>query len=203
MFLSVYGNEISKAQFLRDYEMCYFYRNGASCDEQIMRLFGKRLDENDVAEILHWKTGNVIKIEGKRKFVNTRRGKIFADDILEILKKVSLEEIKENNYAKDTFQELCNIENMGEVYAAAFLYFVSGGYYPIYDRFARMALTALEDDNIKIGDSVRFKSLSWNSYLTYIDELTRNFGDNWRTNIEENRRIDRALWAYGHMFKEN
>ena len=93
---------------------------------------------------------------------------------------------------------------MGPVYLLTLLYVISKGKYPIYDRFAQMALTAIHND-VKPGGIVNFKALSGSAFSTivkremeeYIGQMERVFGEKY----QDSRDIDRALWVYGHFFK--
>lgn len=114
----------------------------------------------------------------------------------------ALDELKEQHWS-----------GIGPVYLITLLYFVSNSRYPgacpIYDRFAMRALLAIRD-NKKIGESVECGELpDKNSRLfsentdgrmnNYIGLLEYIFGNEYKYN----RDIDRALWVYGHLFKDS
>lgn len=104
-------------------------------------------------------------------------------------------------------------QGIGSVYMITLLYFISNhqhpGKFPIYDRFAMRALLAIQD-NKKIGDSVKCGELPdknnkkcsqivekrMKDYAIMLDDI---FGDDYKNN----RDIDRALWVYGHLFKDS
>ena len=104
-------------------------------------------------------------------------------------------------------------QGIGAVYLITLLYFVTNHQYPgkcpIYDRFAMRALLAIKS-NKKIGDDVKCGELSdkniknfpklvgekMKQYIGLIDDI---FGEEYNTN----RDIDRALWVYGHLFKDS
>ena len=90
--------------------------------------------------------------------------------------------------------------------------FMSGGYYPIYDKYAFVALNAIHDgispadslyDPLKYTEppakSIKDfgKRVFEEKYQGYIDKLNKIFGDEYK----KKRDIDRALWAYGHEFR--
>ena len=105
------------------------------------------------------------------------------------------------------------IRRMGTVYMITLLYFLSGGIYPIYDRFAMLALSAIyneikpesgkkvsidvEFSELPTKDSNRFSEVMSCEMAKYIKMLDDIFGDSWK----KNRDIDRALWVYGHLFE--
>ena len=104
-----------------------------------------------------------------------------------------------------------SIDNIGTVYLITLLYFISKAKYPIYDKFAWLALQAIKREEnpanntgikykeLPSKDSVGFYSLCENEYADYICDLERIFGKEYQTN----RNIDRALWVYGHMYQYN
>ena len=104
-------------------------------------------------------------------------------------------------------------QGIGPVYLITLLYFISNhknpGKCPIYDRFAARALLAIKD-NIKPGKSIKCGTLpdktysNWSERVNvkmkaYIDMLEFVFDDKYK----KNRDIDRALWVYGHLFKDS
>ena len=102
---------------------------------------------------------------------------------------------------------------IGPVYLITLLYFITNkqhpGKCPIYDRFAMRALLAIKS-NKQIGESVECGDLPDKSsnncsqivakrmeeYIGLLDEI---FGDDYKYN----RNVDRALWVYGHLFKDS
>lgn len=130
----------------------------------------------------------------------------------------NLEEIAKNspqdflNTINKYFKEN-KIGRMGTVYMITLLYFLSGGIYPIYDRFAMLALSAIyneikpesgkkvsidvEFSELPTKDSNRFSAVMSCEMAKYIKMLDDIFGDSWK----KNRDIDRALWVYGHLFE--
>lgn len=102
------------------------------------------------------------------------------------------------------------IRGIGTVYLLTLLFFISGGEYPIYDRFAVKAINAIKNQNATPGtkgslpdhvelpyrNSIDFSSIMCNQMKDYISDLQSIFGEEYKTN----RDIDRALWVYGHAF---
>lgn len=102
---------------------------------------------------------------------------------------------------------------IGPVYLITLLYFITNkqhpGKCPIYDRFAMRALLAIKS-NKQIGESVECGDLPdknnkncsqivakrMEEYIGLLDEI---FGEDYKFN----RNVDRALWVYGHLFKDS
>lgn len=102
---------------------------------------------------------------------------------------------------------------IGPVYLITLLYFITNkqhpGKCPIYDRFAMRALLAIKS-NKQIGESVECGDLPdknnkncsqivakrMEEYIGLLDEI---FGEDYKYN----RNVDRALWVYGHLFKDS
>lgn len=93
--------------------------------------------------------------------------------------------------------------NFGAVYMINLLFFLSGGEWPIYDRFAHKAAKALfmekHPNQIYVGPapSKEKEADVVNMYSEYIWFLEKLFG-----NKSIGRKIDRALWVYGHASGE-
>lgn len=100
-----------------------------------------------------------------------------------------------------------NVTGIGTVYLITILFFLSHGKYPIYDRFAMASLLAAEQDLRPIdGEQIEMSELptKWErgfaticekQYAEYIKRLyDLNF------DYKNDRRLDRALWVYGHAF---
>lgn len=184
--------------------------------------------ELNVVHILAWKIGKIKHGDSEkcRKFVYaddwvnaeklakvTRYGREF--DIETIAKYIAdPDHIKtlEDKAVRDPQGVLCDLKNcevkgLGSVYLITLLYFISRGTYPIYDRFAMMAIDAIIAD-IKPGNEVeyhtlpdksskkKFNAIMQEHMVPYIQKLNEVFGDEYH----KSRDIDRALWVYGHLF---
>ena len=87
------------------------------------------------------------------------------------------------------------------------LFFLSKGHYPIYDKYAHIALKVILE-RMDYKEVVTDKALNCefhngtkkylDDYKTYIEKLESIFGKEYATD----RRIDQALWAYGHLFSD-
>lgn len=102
---------------------------------------------------------------------------------------------------------------IGSVYLITLLYFVSNyqhpGACPIYDRFAMRALLAIKD-NKAIGDSVECGELPDKNSKRFSKSIDKRMNDYiyllkcvFGSEYKYNRDIDRALWVYGHLFKDS
>lgn len=188
-------------------------------------------DENDVVHILAWKTG---KIKHKDSELNKKFEYYSSWSINEYKKDYKIKIYDKKDVDVKTFAEYIvknitvleseSIDNpqnvlnklkdkspqgIGTVYLITLLYFISKGKYPIYDRFATMAVDAILN-NKKPNDYVSYSELPnkndkkfdevINIYnKNYVNKLNEIFGDEYKSN----RDIDRALWVYGHLFNNN
>lgn len=201
-------------------------------ENEIDRLLEKGIKEKiDVVRIMAWKIGKIDHRksndefayvsgwegakdwDGNPDFTVTRYGKEIKIGKLATYIADNINELE--NLAKENPQEVLNklkklnISGLGPVYLITLLYFISHGKYPIYDRFAMAALEAINDSSKRPEDEVAFHALpdkSSKKFETiigdemdpYINRIENIFGKAyWK-----NRDIDRALWVYGHLFKE-
>ena len=150
----------------------------------------------------------VIFYNNKRIVLNS----IFFEDV----KQIANTNIGLNKTNKEAFLEnLLKFRrpNLASTYALALWFFVTKGQSPIYDRYADIALRAIDQNkkvghlNVKDDEKVVFKGIdsditetTINYHLDYIAMLNQYF--DWEHKIDKERRdIDRALWVYGHMFE--
>lgn len=116
---------------------------------------------------------------------------------------------------------------IGFVYAATLLFFVTKGAYPIYDRYAHVGLKSVcsgenpTGEQCKITESYYYSKMfhspdrnkkgiitdaaidkAWKEYMRYKCLLMEKdvFGDVYAKFGTNYRDVDRALWAYGHLF---
>ena len=96
-------------------------------------------------------------------------------------------------------------QGFGYVYILTVLFFVTHGRFPIYDRFAHIASLAI-DQGLPPGSFVNYREVQkWNDFQHYINlvlaiskacpQQSRN------PSMFISRSVDRALWVYGHFFK--
>lgn len=235
VFYSKEGTEISKESFIKIYGDSYYsdtdrYVPGVSqtsrfVEDEIDRLLTDGIKtKTDVVHIMAWKLGKVQHKESQcvgrfvyasdwaqaEKFHAMRYGKDFDIDRLAtyIVEHITDFEKRAEEDPQGVLDELkaLNIRGLGPVYLITLLYFLSRGKYPIYDRFALLALEAINGSK-KPGDKVefhalpdiaskKFSAIMQTEMKSYIDSIKSVFGfEYWKS-----RRIDRALWVYGHMF---
>ena len=113
----------------------------------------------DVVHILAWKVGRIAHLGSESKFAYTddwanaeefevtlRKNKFDIKKMVDYI--VSNIKALEEKAANDPQGVLCDLESVravgfGPVYLITLLYFISRGKYPIYDRFAMMAVDAI------------------------------------------------------------
>ncbi|MBQ3264913.1 MAG: hypothetical protein IJH07_03960 [Ruminococcus sp.] len=195
-------------------------------------------NQSDVARILAWKIGKIKHRDSQdeQKFVYAKKWedieqidivKLYKDDfpigeissyVVSVAKRqkdMKALALGDKNKAQKFLNEMKEkgFKRIGTVYMITLLYFLSRGAFPIYDRFAMMALTAIFKETSPISgskagievrykelptrESTRFSGVIDNEMDQYMGMLNRAFGDEWKTN----RKIDQALWVYGHLFK--
>ena len=237
-FYALSANRIGRDDFVRLYSGSYYIgsdnavpgvsQNSRFVEEVIDAILRNGIEtEIDVAKILAWKIGKIKHAESERakdfcyasdwagaeELSVMRYGRPF--DLKDIASYIvdniaMLQELSEDN-PQEVLNRLrsCGVRGIGTVYMITLLYFISKGRYPIYDRFAMMALSAIAS-GIEPGGSVeykelpskdskaRFESVYVDCMVPYIKLLTELFGEN----AVQDRDVDRALWVYGHCFKQ-
>ncbi|MDE6566402.1 MAG: hypothetical protein K2K70_01565 [Lachnospiraceae bacterium] len=233
------GKVISKERFIEFYSDAYYIQNSQYIEENIEEILYNGINTKmDIINILAWKIGKIKHLESQTngeyvyysdwaETIETNpnqvkyRGK-------EMHLKPFLENIEKDKERLEKFvtgsneddpQEVLNQLNsylgntvgIGTVYLVTLLYFISKGRYPIYDRFAQMAVTAIKNDNKpnseknkvsykELPDRMnqgKFKKIVENNLRSYWTDIDDIFGID---KYQENRNIDRALWVYGHLF---
>lgn len=210
------GELIEKGQkeFISFYSRVYHYlfRNIELEDKINCILKKDELSVEDIADILQWKIG-AVKCCYKHNIVTLSRSRakdptIDVNRLIEIIK--GSKEL--NDPFRDLFGNLIKVNNIGPVYAITLLFFLSNGNYPIYDRFAHIAVkmiyegngfnTLIEDSALKeeFDPNWKNKAVIFANYENYyhkrLDEIFSGAYKN-------DRNIDKALWVYGHLFSDN
>ncbi|NEX01674.1 hypothetical protein SAMN04487829_1279 [Pseudobutyrivibrio sp. NOR37] len=166
---------------------------------------------NDI--VVAWKAGRLEK-KGDDYIIQMKDGNylngygrpIKASELNEYLNRIQTkdddstnEEDFEKEYKK-YIEEAGHVpNNFGAVYIINLMYFKSSRKWPIYDKFAHKALKAIlmekSPGEIWIGDAPLKgeQAKVTNMYLEYCWLITTLFGGK-----EIERKIDRALWVYGH-----
>lgn len=193
--------------FVKLYSSIYFYANRDLCLEneidRILRIGIK--DKNDIAKIMKWKTGG--KPDGDN--VNTRYQIINVRDIYAVIEKVRDEDKRKDTseHYNDLYDKVIELTGMGSVYARTIVYFYSGGNCPIYDKYVDIALNAIQQSNdkdffeiiIRSNDRIINNPAGNDGFRAFDNAIFRLFG---KSRYLESRDVDRALWAYGHLFND-
>lgn len=198
-------------------------------DEKIVNYYLKegKIDKNVVA----WKAGRLLLESGKYVPQMNKKGDclngygipIKEDKLNDYLVFVSekYKRITDKSNFMYVYQSLISQKNVprnfGSIYIINLIYFLSKGRYPIYDKFAHKALKALymgkNPCEIFVGDAPgKYEANKVvNMYQEYLWFLDKVFPGEKRTiGLTENeskesflsRKIDRALWVYGHATKK-
>lgn len=236
------GGKSARERFVDFYSDCY-YSDGKnqnpikgvnktcrSEEENIERILrADTIGETDLVDILCWKTGGKLE-DGVIRGRNTSPIPMALDDERSILSKLNdlNEKTKrlpiDEKQAIDILRLLLDARGIGPVYAITILYFGTKGQYPIYDKYAHVALKKIADT--RTGSKEEFNSLisdsEWKDefdteslknaeeiferYCTYyVNRLNEIFFDGkqlfGRESITD-RSYDQALWVYGHLFNE-
>lgn len=220
------GNLITIKDWIELYELYYYSdsedikskvtkkRNKTNkyIERKVENILRNGLTPSDVIFVIAWSIGAINRIESSPNQIvycdnfdktlkfRTQYGIINAESIVNFCitncNKLSADALD----GKWLFEQLYNNRgyksNFDVVHCLSLVYFFSRGYWPIYNRFAHIAVTAISD-NIKPGNSVLCRELnSWDDYYQeYAERVKHIFGIR---NIS--RRIHRALWVYGHFY---
>ena len=193
--------------FVKLYSNIYYYANRDLCLENeidhILRIGIQ--DQNDIAKIMKWKTGG--KQDGDN--VNTRYQIINTREIYAVIEKVRNDKKKkdDNEHYNDIYDKVIGLTGMGSVYARTIVYFYSGGKCPIYDKYVDIALNAIQQSNnkdffqiiIRSNDRIINNPVRNDDFRTFDNAIFNLFG---KSRYLEGRDVDRALWAYGHLFND-
>jgi len=197
-------------------------QNSIYIEKEIDELLRRGITrEEEVMRILAWKIGKI-----KHRESETKKEFIYAKDWVDCEKSFKVRRFNElidykylvndiiNNIDRlectspwevFSFLNVDGPKGIGTVYIIALLNFISKGEFPIYDKYAHIALDAIIN-NKKPGELVPYKALpdkksdvhiiSHEYINNYNLKLSEIFGDAYN----HNRDIDRALWVYGHLF---
>ena len=239
-FYDLEGNVLKDTcAFINLYEPCYFlseqppYVKGirkSSClaETEIGNILDRGIvSEEDVFRILAWKLGKINHAATEREkhivYVKgwaenpdgTFSAKVYNKqlDVKGIAERViSLQACAASDRQGflNGLNEL-NAKGIGPVYMLTLLYFASRGAFPIYDRYADMALRAYLNDhkpcNSKAGKvKLGYKELPdrhSSGFASLMDVQMEKYTDNIKNALNGrayDRAFDRALWVYGHCF---
>ena len=182
-------------------------------DRNFENMIEKFLEDGKVnIHVLAWKWGNQSIVEqignGKPQIYNGNR-LIDSEKIMNTIEWINENEQNLKDLIRKDIGEAYELirDNtrgiyFGPVYIINILYFLSSGEIPIYDRFAHKAVKALYLEKmpyeIYVGYPVDCNCTE--EIMAMLNEyrwlLREKFGTD-----KINRKIDRALWVYGHMRK--
>jgi hypothetical protein len=175
----------------------------------------KNSDYKIQKEFVAWKSGELevdhiqkkkrlgdISIFGK-KIINLDEYIDAINEIIEELKAlIEADKVSETYKRLAKLQKKKEVKTFGSVYSITLIYFLSGGRYPIYDKFAHKAVKALYygfNPGSIYASSAPDKS-DWEAvmamYKEYLFLLKGVFGT-----YHISREQDQALWVYGHSQK--
>lgn len=200
-------------------------------DEVVAILNGHIESRADVAKVMAWKIGKIKHGESEKNRIivyaadwktceeeNPNSGKkldlnTLADYILDNRDKLEVLAAEKPQECLNQLRDVAEkIDGMGPVLMINLLFFLSHGKCPIYDCFVMASLRAYEEGlspveykgkppvkvpNLPDKNSKRFETICEDGiYAEYIEKL-----DALGVDYKEDRRLDRALWVYGHAFE--
>lgn len=203
-YYSVEGKSINQDEFIEEYSKIYYYLNNYQTEKIIEELISndKSKKPEDFISFLRWKVGD--KSNGDR--IVTQYGSIIESEPIRSLAK-EVDESWEKKTAKELYEIIQGkqISNVGAVYTLSLVFFITKGQEPIYDKFAEIALNVILDEKHGFREPQKYIELPQKDkvddvmerYEGYKRKLTSIFGDLWK----KDRRVDCALWTYGHLFR--
>lgn len=224
-FYAPNGDSITKEEFLDIYNNCYMWNSNIMVENIIEKIlyrnFEEKVTEEDIEKIIAWKKGK-IKMKSFR-YVEGEENKfemaVAKNEITELeyqngesIRKEDYNNIVNKIYESDDWERLLKslteIHGVGYVIAETLLYFKNPRRYLIYDRFAYVAVQALVN-GLKPWSRIPYREICSLSnmqdlYTEYYRKMKDIFGEVFEGDIVkdiiEYRKVDRALWAYGHMY---
>lgn len=203
-FFDVKGNVINKEEFICLYSNIYYYLNDVQLEKEIDDIFqkGKAASVEDYVSYIRWKVGD----KGNDGEIATNYGaKINKCDFEQLA--YELKNTPSDFNLNDYYSFILNqgVKNIGGVYTLALISLISKGKYPIYDKFADIAINVIKNREHGFKEKYDYTELPDKTceeevlkrYDEYIKNLNEVFGEEWSFN----RNIDRALWTYGHLFR--
>ena len=201
------SEEERRQLFIDFYNRFYYYINRDIDREKTIetilndRAKGKEIDKETLEKILRWKVNPryyTLSEDGTKKNV------LSVDEILEVTKKINV------NITEDKISEaICNLMNcsgIGAVYAISILYFCTGGRYPIYDKYAHIALMVINegrDFNSLVCENERERQFHFSTSKIEVISTDYKFYTGllkeWLDGMKYDRKIDQALWTYSTL----
>lgn len=222
-FFDLNNNQINIQQFINTYEH-YYYLNTPNVGRRITRrnksnqfienniqnILIRGLNQNDLIFVIAWKIGAIDHVQSNNAIIYRQN----FNNTLNFQTQFNIINVNHLvQYIINNFNQLINMVNnpqllfqtifqnrrhnsyFGLVYCLTLVYFFTQGQYPIYDKYAHIALHAYQN-NIPPNNRIVYNQINdWLDYNQYSNSLSNIFGNH---NIPRN--IDRSLWVYGHFF---
>lgn len=223
VFLEFYNNEYFRERFKKNVYSCHvsgLHRTSCFVEKEIISFLSPEyvLQEKDIPVMLAWKIGKIAQVksgeEGKIIFhkdwkEQNNQIEYYYGGKRTIPYKQVFETIKEfkgsDDEAAKMLDKLISLPGIGPVYAITLLFFRSKGNFPIYDRYASIALKRImEKDQPDYEDRIITTNAGGNLFDQYQKYITclENLSVVLDVDFRKCRSIDRALWAYGHLFNK-
>lgn len=226
----VKNEPISWDDFVTVYQKHYFigyqskliksnFQSSRFVEDKIENILKNGLTPDDLPLVVAWKLGNIDHTKSVKSVVfinNCDINLVFKTrgypelDCSEYFGFIRSEFQQIADLAKENPKEAFNLLNekspkgFGPTYVLTLLFFFTNGKQPIYDKFAFLALLAINGGTVPfpfkqkvIGyKDINYGDRGWNIYEHYCNLLVKIAGDNFKE-----RPVDRALWVYGHSFE--
>jgi hypothetical protein len=217
------GEPIAPQQWLQFYEQAYFLkgsnigrrlnRSSPFVEEQACNLLNAigPLTPTDFKLIMAWKMGVIyhrLSEEGQQVLYwpawneNLVRYKTsYAASLNWMLQNQDQIRLTAAHNPEAAFNQLvqAHLTGFGTTYILTIFFFLTNGRQPIYDRYAHAAAQAIATNTVP-GQRVHFRRVaSWQQYLDY-QALLAPVVQTCGLALPVPRSVDRALWAYGHLF---
>lgn len=223
-FYDVNGNELERKEFIKTYSQEYKFE-----EQDIESILQNGIQsKEDVIRILCWKIG------GKQisdYCVKNYNHTITLND--QIINFIISSRVTTDDEAKKALKEIMKIDYIGFTYAVTLLHFMSQGQYPIYDKFAHIALLMIDSGSpfdriikdselqgtgrgkkrkVEVPSIINKASSNSNEKIefafakykeNYICRINKIFCTTYGKERNSDRTLDRALWVYGHLFNDN
>lgn len=222
-FLYFEPNESEKEKYIKAEEELNPFRKLNQTKREIEnKIMEKRKNSTFDKDTFAWKSGKVKWMDNKPKYTYYING--YGHSVDKEMFEKYCEYLNENDMKNSIIQKIKN-KNWGDAYKIAVenapeefgsvnvinaLFFISKGKAPIYDSFAHKAVKSLLFDippsEVYLYGSPGKKEVKQSiaMYIEYISLLEMVFED--LSNDEDMfipRRLDRALWVYGHSQKRH
>ena len=202
MYLPDGAETTDTERFVKVYSEKYFRDYPKNTEEKETEIIGitqkgRDIEADDVITLMRWKTGDYTT----QKAIVDCFGRRISFDIGEKVVKAINSDVGQD--AMDIYRVLLaqNMSGLGTVYLLTLVWAISGMKYPIYDKYAKVGLSAIckgmKPDKKGYGgppDKRQIESVR-DMYDKYQKQLSEVFGNDWKTR----REIDQALWVYGHQ----